>query len=193
MTVKVSPSNTVTVEKIMLTDGRPTMDQKTTGAYSIRVLDAGAGISWERQFDLNFDYFGPRVKGVDYSNVSYDYQPVTYRIPYSPTMKKLEMYHDGKLIFSNNLDFCNGNGICDTTETYQTCPGDCPLDKKDTVCAAVKDSICDPDCLPGVDPDCTSTNPTAGTQSKNSIPVNVATILCAVGAAAGCAVVMRRK
>ena len=31
------------------------------------------------------------------------------------------------------------------------------------------------------------------TQSKNSIPVDVATILCAVGAAAGCAVGMRRK
>jgi len=37
-------------------------------------------------------------------------------------------------------------------------------------------------------------NPSSSsTQSKNSIPVNVVTILCAIGAAAGCAVVMRRK
>ena len=37
-------------------------------------------------------------------------------------------------------------------------------------------------------------NPSSSkTQSKNSIPVDIATILCAVGAAAGCAVVMRRK
>jgi len=34
---------------------------------------------------------------------------------------------------------------------------------------------------------------TASAQSKNSIPVHVVTILSAVGAAAGCAVVMRRK
>jgi putative hemolysin len=39
-----------------------------------------------------------------------------------------------------------------------------------------------------------SVNPSSSTtQSKNSIPIDVATILCAVGAAAGCAVVMRRK
>jgi putative hemolysin len=31
------------------------------------------------------------------------------------------------------------------------------------------------------------------TQSKNSIPVDVATILCAIGSAASCAVVMKRK
>ena len=108
-------------------------------------------------------------------------------------MKKLEMYHDGKLIFSNNLDFCNGNGICDTTETYQTCPRDCPLDKKDTVCAAVKDSVCDPDCLPGVDPDCTNTRTTAGAQTTKATPVGAATILYAIFAAAGVVIGMRRK
>ena len=40
---------------------------------------------------------------------------------------------------------------------------------------------------------CPVTPSSPSTQSKNSIPVNVVTILCAVGAAAGCAVVMRRK
>jgi len=154
MTVRVSPSGGVTEDKILLTDGRPTADRETTGAYKLRVLNAGAAVAWERKFDLYFDYYGPRVKGADYSNVSYDSRSVSYRIPYNATMKKLEMYHGDKLIFSKDLDFCNGNGVCDSTETYSTCKNDCPPDKKDKVCMAVADRTCDPDCSASVDPDC---------------------------------------
>ena len=101
---------------------------------------------------------GPVLKGEDYSSIKTDAVPISYRIPYTGTMQKLEVYKGEKQIFASDLNFCNSNGACDSTETYQTCPRDCPLDKKDTVCAAVKDSVCDPDCLPGVDPDCKTTN-----------------------------------
>jgi hypothetical protein len=154
MTVRVTPSDGVTEEKIMLTDGRPTADQQTTGAYKVRVLDTGTGTAWERQFNVYFDYFGPRVKGVDYSNVSYDHQSVRFRIPYTAAMKTLEIYHGDKLIYTKELNFCNNNGACDTTETYKTCPADCPLNKKDGVCMTGSDGTCDPDCSAGVDPDC---------------------------------------
>jgi hypothetical protein len=74
-------------------------------------------------------------------------------------MKKLEIFHGDRLIYTKDLDFCNGNGVCDTTETYQTCKKDCPLDKKDGVCMAAADKTCDPDCSAGVDPDCTGILP----------------------------------
>ena len=189
----IHADGSVSNERIILNDGRPTADIRSGQGYRLAVLDGKGATVEEIRFDVFFDYWGPVLKGEDYSSIKTDAVPISYRIPYTGTMQKLEVYKGDKQIFASDLNFCNSNGACDSTETYQTCPRDCPLDKKDTVCAAVKDSVCDPDCLPGVDPDCKSTNPTAGAQSKNSIPVNVATILCAVGAAAGCAVVMRRK
>jgi len=47
-----------------------------------------------------------------------------------------------------------GNGICDSTETYLSCPQDCPSGGKDGYCDGVKDGICDPDCQKNQDPDC---------------------------------------
>jgi hypothetical protein len=185
MNLRITPSDGVTEDKIMLTDGRPTTDQQSAGAYRVRVLDASAVVSWERQFNLYFDYYGPRVKGADYSNISYVSQSVSYRIPYNATMKKLEMFHGDKLIFSKDLDFCNGNGVCDTTETYQSCKKDCPPDKKDGVCMAVQDKICDPDCSAGVDADC------AGILPGWLFPAVVVLVL--VVAAAGAGWLMRKK
>jgi hypothetical protein len=187
MNLHITPSDGVTEEKILLTDGRPTTDQPTTGAYRVRVLDAGAAVAWERQFSLYFDYYGPRVKGADYSNISYASQSVSYRIPYNATMKKLAVYHGDKLIFSKDLDFCNGNGVCDTTETYQTCKKDCPLDRKDGICMAVADKTCDPDCLAGVDSDC------AGMLPGWILPAVVVLVLVVAAAGAGWYLMRKKK
>jgi hypothetical protein len=187
MNLHITPSDGVTEDKILLTDGRPTPDLQTTGLYRVRVLDAGAAVAWERNFDLYFDYYGPRVKGADYSNVSYDSRPVSYRIPYNVTMKKLEMYHGDRLIYSKDLDFCNNNGVCDTTETYQTCRKDCPLDKKDGVCMAAADGTCDPDCSAGVDPDCTGMLP------GWILPVVVVLVLVLAAAGAGWYLLKKKK
>jgi len=56
-----------------------------------------------------------------------------------------------------NESFC-GDGICDANENYLKCSFDCHSGGKDGYCDAVKDGICDPDCLLGVDSDCTSAN-----------------------------------
>jgi hypothetical protein len=47
-----------------------------------------------------------------------------------------------------------GDGICDETENYANCPNECPSGGKDNYCDAIKDGLCDPDCLQGLDPDC---------------------------------------
>lgn len=52
------------------------------------------------------------------------------------------------------MNFCNNNGICDTSETYESCTADCPLNENDIICIAEPDGICDPDCGQDVDPDC---------------------------------------
>ena len=128
---------------------------------------------------MYFDYYGSRVLGADYANVSYDAKSVSFRIPSHATDRTVELYHGDKLIYTAPLDFCNGNGVCDTTETYQTCKKDCPLDRKDGVCMAVQDKTCDPDCLAGVDSDC------AGMLPGWILPVAVVLVLVVAAAGAG--------
>jgi len=152
----IHADDTVTGDALILSDGRPTAEYHIGTGYELRVLDARGVVLMSRKFDLFFDYAGPVERGVDYSSVKYTSVPFSYRIPYNTSMQKIQIYHGNKMIFSKELDFCNSNGSCDTTETFRTCQNDCPLDRKDKVCTPVKDSICDPDCLNGVDPDCSS-------------------------------------
>ena len=63
---------------------------------------------------------------------------------------------DCKHIKKSKTEFC-GNHICDSTETYFSCPSDCPSGSDDGYCDKQRDGICDPDCLKKEDPDCTQT------------------------------------
>jgi putative hemolysin len=48
-----------------------------------------------------------------------------------------------------------GDGKCVITETYETCPKDCPQSGSDGICQKIMDFKCDPDCISGKgDPDC---------------------------------------
>jgi len=60
--------------------------------------------------------------------------------------------------------FTCGDNICDVTETYHSCPQDCPSGGSDNYCDKVDDNICDPDCF-DQDPDCEGYKPT--------IPINI--------------------
>jgi putative hemolysin len=49
-----------------------------------------------------------------------------------------------------------GDGKCVITETYESCPNDCPQSGSDDICQKITDLTCDPDCIDGRgDPDCT--------------------------------------
>lgn len=51
-----------------------------------------------------------------------------------------------------------GDGVCGIPENYSTCPQDCHSGDEDGYCDAIKDGICDPDCLNNEDVDCTKSN-----------------------------------
>ena len=46
-----------------------------------------------------------------------------------------------------------GNGICNSFDTYYSCPIDCPSGSYDNYCDNEKDDVCDPDCI-NSDSDC---------------------------------------
>ena len=51
---------------------------------------------------------------------------------------------------------CNQNGVCEQnlSESYLTCPEDCPTGAADGICDLMRDGRCDPDCTKGADVDC---------------------------------------
>jgi putative hemolysin len=57
-----------------------------------------------------------------------------------------------------NLSFAEttcGDGRCVITETFETCPKDCPQSGSDGICQKITDLKCDPDCIDGKgDTDC---------------------------------------
>ncbi|MEM0360663.1 MAG: hypothetical protein QXK06_04995 [Candidatus Diapherotrites archaeon] len=55
---------------------------------------------------------------------------------------------------------CNHDGKCNPNENFLSCEQDCPLEKKDNYCLPLKDKICDPDCITGIDLDCIEQTPT---------------------------------
>ncbi len=154
LNIIIYPDDTVIEDKIILRYGRPTRYYQKGEEYKLTVVDEGGKVLWSQAFNIYFDYTGPVYLDVDYSEIKYTNFPFSYRIPYTRGMYELVLHHRDKVIFSKILNFCNNDKVCDTTETYLTCPGDCPLNQKDKICINRNEGICDPDCLEGVDPDC---------------------------------------
>lgn len=78
---------------------------------------------------------------------------------------------------SFNESIC-GDGTCGMPENNQTCPQDCPSGDIDEYCDGLSDKICDPDCGPGEDIDCVSsekTVPPATTTTK--APLNSGVVI----------------
>ncbi len=80
----------------------------------------------------------------------------TVKLPKKGKEKYITVEFAGKEVFREDISprLCNNNGKCEEDETVLSCPKDCPLNKKDGICINQKDSVCDPDCLKGVDSDC---------------------------------------
>lgn len=124
-----------------LTTGRPTSYHHRNG-YNLTVVNDRGDIVFNQP--VKIEIYWPAESDSFY-----------YKIPYDTSMYELRFYHGKKLIFSKVLNFCNSDGVCDTTsETYESCPADCPLDHNDIICIAESDGACDPDCGEDVDPDC---------------------------------------
>lgn len=108
----VHRDNTVTeAEPIEIKMGRPTSSsilKYREGDYLLRVgekvdrLRIGT-VLWSQSFPVDFDYTGPVLKGIDYSEIEYDRVYVSFRIPYEPRMKSLQLWHKDKLIFFKEL------------------------------------------------------------------------------------------
>lgn len=104
--LRIRPDDSVVKESIAIGYGRPTSAStldSLAGNYTIQIVDASDNIAWSQNFDINFDYEGPMLLGVDYSGIAYDIMDVSFRVPYSRGMNAVELYHGESMIFSEAL------------------------------------------------------------------------------------------
>jgi len=98
-------NDSVAEENFTIAGGVPDYYKMPGLDYNLTVVGETGNIYWNQTFDIYFDYSGPVAFGRNYSNISYDYFLLSFRIPYDFRMKELRLYHNNMVIFSKNLSF----------------------------------------------------------------------------------------
>lgn len=116
-----------------------------TSSFSIPLSIRG------EEFDLATGTFASKAIQSDKLNF-------TLNVPYSSSGKTINIYYPNstkvlKIDVGYFAQTCPDK-ICQPHESYESCSKDCKSGGKDDFCDAVKDRICDPDCLPTQDSDC---------------------------------------
>jgi hypothetical protein len=158
ISLNISQGDTVILDHVYVTQGKIATYESEGGDYTLRVFDFFGNPRWERSFSLYFDYEGPMLAQVDYSDIEYQYRNIHFSVPWDYDYNNgfIEVEHAGPVIFAYPLgERCNTNGFCEGIETSRTCPSDCnPWVDDDSICDPADDGLCDINCGPDVDPDC---------------------------------------
>lgn len=138
----------------------PTRIQPGTG-YRAELISLTGGLLYEFIFDIpltiSVDTIDPETGQFTGGTMQLNRADFSLRIPYFPDGKTINIYDpDGNSALEidvSPLAQACGDGTCGEEEGYLICPQDCPSGSADGFCDRVRDSITDPDCGPGEDPD----------------------------------------
>ncbi|MBI2652420.1 hypothetical protein HYX00_03045 [Candidatus Woesearchaeota archaeon] len=142
-------NDTVQFHKINSYNGREDTNELKQSDYTLLFLDSANNIVDKIYLPVIFYVF-------DVPDGDVDSIPLSARKPCNSKWDTMNMLHNDKIIFTLNIKnlMCNEDRICNSYETYLTCPNDCPSGSKDGWCDNQNDDICDPDCIADTDSDC---------------------------------------
>jgi len=126
------------------------IDETSPDVFRAQLTDNSRKVLFTKYFRSSFIILSDPPQELNQSMIS-------IYMEYSPDAKYLMVYYkdENKLNVEIQEGVCNNDGICNNYETYYSCPGDCTVFSKDGLCVSkTGDGGCDPDCLEGVDLDC---------------------------------------
>ncbi len=131
--------------------------------YRLAVVDVEGKKLYESGFTFNSDFIGEtfgETGSIAPIEVGVSLSSIVLSAPYFPAGQYVIIYDatGAKVLEIPVLHFANlcSDGICQDSESYESCPSDCPSGSMDDFCDSVSDGRCDPDCnaVSGVDADC---------------------------------------
>ncbi|MFZ3077607.1 MAG: hypothetical protein WA139_04080 [Candidatus Aenigmatarchaeota archaeon] len=134
----VFQNDTVAEKTINVTEGRYSQVWRT-GDYTLEFLDGNKKIIGQQSIDISFGYSGPvALNQSKPDDKLFDSYFLSYRHPYNPEIKTVELLHFDNIIFSKNIDIaeyalpvtaaaCNKNNVCEPEkgENNISCTSDC--------------------------------------------------------------------
>ena len=132
--------NTITYSSVKVTDSIIPEKYVLKDSYSAELIDFSDTTTYKTSFSPA------------------GYGPFTLTLPYKTDAKEIIIRNPSneellRIPVLQFADTCN-NAVCEPSESYETCPEDCPSGGKDDYCDGNRDHICDPDCTEEADPDC---------------------------------------
>jgi hypothetical protein len=117
--------------------------------YMLVIEDSQARVAEEEALPVTFFVLSDPPEEIDGV-------PVSVTLPYSSDWATVKVYENDTLLYQKDIKtfFCNRDGACGENENHVSCPADCPPAAADGWCNKAPDSMCDPDCAPGLDRDC---------------------------------------
>ena len=207
ISVTVFRADKANLEDFQILEGFPTVFPSNPTGYQVKIISYKNEVLFEKNFGISFI---PEIDVPNPEDFASDHALAHFRLPIYPDGEKIEISKGNNTLlqiqiakfvckqdgicskFENELNCpsdCKdkpivsgscGNQNCDATESYITCPADCPSGSADKVCDRVKDNICDPDCSASLDPDCIPAE-TIKIGEKNEVPAWLWLVLFGVG------------
>lgn len=175
-------NDTIQLKNIIVLPG--SISQATQkGNYEIKLSAFSSNILYTSSFSIPVsirgEEFDPATGTFASKVIQSDKLNFTLNIPYFSNGKTINIYYPNstkvlKIDVGYFAQTCPDK-ICQPHESYESCPADCPSGGKDDYCDAVKDKICDPDCLPAQDSDCITSQKFKGTGLYLIVGIAVAT------------------
>jgi len=164
----------VIVDDIHVVYGTPS-ENDSDGRHIAQLLDRDLSTLYQLRFFLDkieptLPETIPPEKYDEFIAAETSYEALIY-FPYLEGAEIIALgAEDGNLMaFVGIKDIiCNNNGECDDGENFLSCEQDCPLEEEDNYCLPVSEGVCDPDCIEGLDEDCSGTGSGNGSDLNGS-------------------------